>query len=70
MTNGINPREMILEILLQIEEGEHSHIAIRSALSKSSVSAKHRNGPLSQEFARELWNTGSRLIIFWILFQK
>ena len=34
MTNGINPREMILEILLQIEEGEHSHIAIRSALSK------------------------------------
>ena len=34
MTNGINPREMILEILLQFEEGEHSHIAIRSALSK------------------------------------
>ena len=34
MTNGINPREMILEILLQIEEGEHSHITIRSALSK------------------------------------
>ena len=34
MTNGINPREMILEILLLIEEGEHSHIAIRSALSK------------------------------------
>ena len=32
MTNGINPREMILEILLQIEEGEHSHIAIRSAV--------------------------------------
>ncbi len=34
MTNGINPREMILEILLRIEEREHSHIAIRSALSK------------------------------------
>lgn len=35
MTNGINSREMILEILLQIEEeGEHSHIAIRNALSK------------------------------------
>ena len=34
MTNGINTREMILEILLQIEEGEHSHIAIRNALSK------------------------------------
>lgn len=34
MTNGINTRAMILEILLQIEEGEHSHIAIRNALSK------------------------------------
>lgn len=35
MTNGINTREMILEILLKIdEEGEHSHIAIREALSK------------------------------------
>lgn len=35
MTNGINTREMILEILLAIEEeGEHSHIAIRNALSK------------------------------------
>ena len=35
MTNGINIREMILEILLRIdEEGEHSHIAIRDALSK------------------------------------
>ncbi len=34
-TNGMNTREMILEILLQIEEeGEHSHIAIRNALSK------------------------------------
>ena len=32
--NGINTREMILEILLEIEEGEHSHIAIRNALSK------------------------------------
>ena len=35
MTNGINTREMILEILLEIEEeGKHSHIAIRNALSK------------------------------------
>ena len=32
--NGINTREMVLEILLEIEEGEHSHIAIRNALSK------------------------------------
>ena len=34
MINSINTREMILEILLEIEEGEHSHIAIRNALSK------------------------------------
>lgn len=35
MTSGINTREMILEILLEIEEeGAHSHIAIRNALSK------------------------------------
>ncbi|MDO4276158.1 MAG: 16S rRNA (cytosine(967)-C(5))-methyltransferase RsmB [Eubacteriales bacterium] len=35
MINGINTREMILEILLEIEEeGQHSHIAIRNALSK------------------------------------
>ena len=34
MTNGINTREMVLDILLEIEEGEHSHIAIRNALSK------------------------------------
>ncbi|MDY5021160.1 MAG: 16S rRNA (cytosine(967)-C(5))-methyltransferase RsmB [Blautia sp.] len=34
MINGINSREMILEILLQIEEGEHSHIALRNALNK------------------------------------
>lgn len=34
MINGINSRKMILEILLEIEEGEHSHVAIRNALSK------------------------------------
>ncbi len=35
MTSGINIREMILDILLQIEEeGAHSHVALRSALSK------------------------------------
>lgn len=35
MTNGINTRELILQILLEIEEeGKHSHIAIRNALSK------------------------------------
>lgn len=35
MISGVNTREMILEILLQIEEaGEHSHIAIGNALAK------------------------------------
>ena len=35
ISSGVNTRELILEILLQIEEeGEHSHIAIRNALSK------------------------------------
>lgn len=34
MTSGINTRAMILDILLEIDEGEHSHIAIRNALSK------------------------------------
>ena len=32
ISSGVNTRELILEILLQIEE--HSHIAIRNALSK------------------------------------
>ena len=35
INSGVNTRELILEILLEIEEeGEHSHIAIRNALSK------------------------------------
>ena len=35
MTRGINTRELILEILLEIDEkGKHSHIAVRDALSK------------------------------------
>ncbi|MCF0134516.1 MAG: 16S rRNA (cytosine(967)-C(5))-methyltransferase RsmB [Blautia sp.] len=35
MMSGVNTRELIMEILLQInEDGEHSHIAIRNALAK------------------------------------
>ena len=49
MTNGINTRELILEILLEIEEeGRHSHIAIRNALSKYQF---------LPGYVRELWNT-------------
>ena len=58
MTSGINTREMIMEILLQIdEEGEHSHIAIRNALSKYQFLPKQERA-LSQESVREHWNTG------------
>ncbi|MDO4648809.1 MAG: 16S rRNA (cytosine(967)-C(5))-methyltransferase RsmB [Eubacteriales bacterium] len=32
--NGLNSRELILDILLEVENGEHSHIAIRNALAK------------------------------------
>lgn len=39
---GINTRELILGILLQVnEEGEHSHIAIRNVLSKYQYLPKH-----------------------------
>lgn len=59
MTSGINTREMILEILLQINEEENtSHIANRNALSNIS-SFQSRNVPLLQESVRGLWNTGS-----------
>ena len=45
MTNGINTREMILEILLKIdEEGEHSHIAIRDASLQIPVSSQAGQG--------------------------
>ena len=63
MTSGINTREMILEILLQInEEGEHSHIAIRNALSKYQFLPKQERA-LLPESVRGLWNTGSSLTI-------
>ena len=43
MTSGINTREMILEILLQInEEGEHSHIAIRNYHFLQAYTAMHK----------------------------
>ena len=36
MTNGINTRELILQILLEIEEeGKHSHIAVPSKTGES-----------------------------------
>lgn len=56
MTNGINTRELILQILLEIEEeGKHSHIAIRNALSNIS-SFQDRRELLLPESAKEHWN--------------
>ncbi len=58
ISSGVNTRELILEILLEIdEEGEHSHIAIRNALSKYQF-CQNRRELLSRESVREHWNTG------------
>ena len=57
MINGINSREMILEILLEFAEGEHS-------------SFPNRTGHLSPVSVKERWNTGSRLITLSILFPR
>ena len=68
MINGINSREMILEILLEIEEGEHSHVAIRNALSKYQFLPKQDRAFITR--VKERWNTGSRLITLSILFPR
>ena len=64
MINGINSREMILEILLEIEEGEH-----RMPFPNIS-SFPNRTGHLSPVSVKERWNTGSRLITLSILFPR
>mgnify|MGYP000240738379 CR=1 FL=1 len=57
MTNGINTRELILQILLEIEEeGKHSHIAIRNALSKYQFLPKTGESLFIPESAKEHWN--------------
>ena len=69
MINGINSREMILEILLEIEEGEHSHVAIRNALSKYQFLPKQDRAFITRVCEGTL-NTGSRLITLSILFPR
>lgn len=59
---------MILEILLEIEEGEHSHVAIRNALSKYQFLPKQDRAFITVS-VKERWNTGFRLITLSILFQ-
>ena len=70
ISSGVNTRELILEILLQIEEeGEHSHIG--SGMRFPNISFfRNRNVALLQEYVREPWNTGSILIMSSILFQR
>ena len=50
ISSGVNTRELILEILLQIEEeGEHSHIAIRNALSKYQFLPKQERSFITRD---------------------
>lgn len=70
ISSGVNTRELILEILLQIEEeGEHSHIAIRNALSKYQFLPKQERSFITR-VCEEPWNTGSILIMSSILFPR
>ncbi len=69
MINGINPREMILEILLQIEDGEHSHVAIRNALSKYQFLPKQDRAFITRVCEGTL-EYGYRLIILSIHFPR
>lgn len=70
MTNGINTREMILEILLQINEEENT-VTLQFAMHSPNISSfPNRRELLSQECAREHWNTEYRLIILLIPFRK
>ena len=69
MINGINSREMILEILLEIEEGEHSHVEFGMPFPNIS-SFPNRTGHLLPVSVKERWNTGFRLITLSILFPR
>ena len=58
MINGINSREMILEILLEIEEGERENTAISlSAMLFPNISSfQDRRELLLPESVKEHWN--------------
>ena len=56
MTNGINTRELILQILLEIEE-EGNTVTLRFVMpSPNTSSFQDRRVALSPEYVRELWN--------------
>lgn len=70
ISSGVNTRELILEILLQIEERVSTAI-LRSGMRFPNISFfRNRNVALLQEYVREPWNTGSILIMSSILFPR
>ena len=68
MANKINLRELVLNILLEIDkEGQYSHLVLRNTLEKYQYLEK-KERLLSPGYARELWSTGSVWIISWTSF--
>ena len=80
MANKVNLRELILNILLEIDkEGQYSHLVLRRASTviwyfgvpwRNISIWKNKSGLLLPGSAKELWNTGSVWIMFWISFLR
>lgn len=56
MTNGINTRELILQILLEIEEEENTAILQSAMLFPNISSFQDRRELLLPESVKEHWN--------------
>ena len=70
MANKINLRELVLNILLEIDkEGQYSHLVLRNTWKNISI-WKNRSGLLLPGYAKEPWNTGSAWTISWINFPR
>lgn len=50
--NQVNLRNIVLEMLLQVNKGEKSHVALKSTLDKNVSLDKHQRS-LLQDFFRE-----------------
>ena len=71
MANKINLRELVLNILLEIDKaGQYSHLVLRNTLEKYQYLEKTGTGFLSPGYARELWSIGSVWIISWTSFPQ
>ena len=72
MANKINLRELVLNILLEIDkEGRDSIVIWSFGIPWKNISIwKKRNGLLSPGYARELWSIGSVWIISWTSFPQ